>query len=162
MPRGQLLRLLESIHHRKVLMFQQVVCPSSEESSLIDFDAVQKIISDYPYMLEPAFRLQTTLRRRIMGEKFWKKKQRRISSIDKEREHKRRQEERRLTRKRSGQIRQEIGWLSYYFKKEARDKAAREFPTPVVSIDNSGEVKVDWNYILSIDENCDSQKINDD
>ena len=127
-------------------MFQQAVCPPSEESSLVDFETVRKIIMDYPYMLEPAFRLQTTLRRRIMGEKFWKKKQRRISAIDKETERKRRREERRLMRERSRKIRQDVGWLSYYLKNEVHDKATREFPRPVVSIDESGEVKVDWNY----------------
>jgi hypothetical protein len=58
-PRIQLLRLLESLHQKNALIFQQVVCPPTKESSQIDYEAVKKMFVDYPYMLEPAFRLQT-------------------------------------------------------------------------------------------------------
>lgn len=74
MSRKQLLRLLESIHSKNAQMFKQVVCPPEEEASSVEYETVRQIIVAHPFMLEPAFRLQTTLRRRIMGEKFWQKK----------------------------------------------------------------------------------------
>lgn len=103
-----------------------------------------------------------TLRRRIMGEKFWKKKEKRISNIDDDRERRRRQEEQRLLRERRSKIRSEIGWLTYYLKRQACEQAAREFPEPVVTLDDAGQVKVEWRYTLNIDKDCDSEEIDDE
>lgn len=94
-----------------------------------------------------------------MGEKFWKRKENQISNKESDREHKRRREERRLMRERRRQIRQEIGWFGYFFKSRDREKAANELPLPIVSLDDSGEVKVEWRYTLDIIENCESEEI---
>lgn len=110
-------------------------------------------------MLEPAFRLQTTLRRRIMGEKFWKRKENQISNKERDGELKRQREERRLMRERRSQIRKEIGWFNYCFKSRDREKAANELPLPVVTLNDSGEVKVEWRYTLDIIENCESEEM---
>lgn len=105
--RIQLLRLLESLHHKNALMFNQVICPRQEEASWIDYETVKRMINEYPYMLEPAFRLQTTLRRKIMGDKFWKRKQTQLLNVH--RESKRRQEELKPTQERNGKMRAEDG-----------------------------------------------------
>ena len=154
--RVQLLRLVESLHHKNALMFKQVICPPTDEGSLIDYEEVRKMIADYPYMLEPAFRLQTTLRRRIMGEKFWRKKQTLLLNIDKDRELKRVRKERQLLKERNFKVRAEVGWVSYYFSKRARERAANQFPLPVVTLNEKGDVKVGWQYAL-IAENYESK-----
>jgi hypothetical protein len=72
--------------------------------------------------------------------------------MDAERELKRLREERRLTRERKYKIRAEVGWVTYYFNKDSRDKAAGGYPLPVVCLDDKGEVKVRWRHTLNDDD----------
>jgi hypothetical protein len=115
--RLQLLRLLDSLHCKRNLMFQHAVCPATEESSSIDYETTTRLFADFPLMLEPAFRLQTTLRRRLMGEKFWRRKQIQISLVEKVRERKRLKEERRLYRERESKFEQRWAWFPFWTNK---------------------------------------------
>ena len=41
----------------------------------VDYNELKRLCVDYPTMLEPMLLFQTTLRRRILGEKWWKRKE---------------------------------------------------------------------------------------
>ena len=90
--RFQLLRFVESIHAKKILLFEQVILPTNNstpshqnylprlpaaerQKASIDYPALRKLCVEYPTLLEPMFLLQSTCRRRIMGEKWWKRKE---------------------------------------------------------------------------------------
>jgi len=168
-PRFQLLRFVESLHGRKVLAFERAILPQDDgaptaskggdnvvrlpaaerQRATVDFDGLRKLCDEYPTMLEPMLIFQTALRRRIMGEGWWKRKEREIErhfrTLPRTSERKRRWQERTLLRKRRADIRSEIGVLAYYFKRKERREAEREFPRPIVTLEEeTGKVCVAW------------------
>lgn len=176
--RTQLLHFIESLHGKKALVFQQAVQPTEagsdrEISSLkspltvedirkltIDYASLRKLcVHDYPSILEPAIRFQNTLRRRLIGEKWWQKKQiqlerkyERDQKMDKLRENARAKEEKRLLKERKEEIRSEIGWISYYFRKNERLATEKQYPIPKVRLeDETGNILVDWTRIQNSD-----------
>mmetsp|Transcript_13664 Transcript_13664/g.29565 ORF Transcript_13664/g.29565 Transcript_13664/m.29565 type:complete len:423 (-) Transcript_13664:569-1837(-) len=176
-PRFQLLRFVESIHGKKIRAFEQVILPegnnakpsSSYSSSLpsnkggnplrlpaaerrratVDYLALQKLCVDYPSMMEPILLIQNDIRRRIMGEVWWRRKENQIDkyfrTLPKRREKTRRREEKRLLKERKQKILSEIGRKAYYFRSNSRDKAEEEYPKPIVSLEEeSGKIRVEW------------------
>ncbi len=169
--RKQLLHFIESLHGKKVLAFRQAVQPNEAESErevsspkgpltlaeirklTIDYATLRKLcVHDYPTILEPAIRFQNTLRRRLIGEKWWQKKQiqlerkyEREQKVDELREKARAREEKRLLKERKEEIRSEIGWISYYFRKRERLATETQYPIPKVTLeDGTGNICVDW------------------
>ena len=186
--RMQVLRFVESLHHKKVLTFQKAILPDgltcdndfkhkqnphssdtdinnmmhlptrSNEITTIDYMDLRKLCIDYPTMLEPAICLQHTLRRRILGETWWKKKQRilekcqqkKLQLLNRKGEKQRAAEEERLMKERKEEIRTEIGWISYYFRRSVRVETETKYPMPIVSLDDdTDEVCVSWTQIES-------------
>lgn len=82
--RTQLLRFVEAIHGRKRLLFETTILPKDDESSTrtanplpaaeerrntVNHAALTRMCAEHPQMLiEPISRLQTQLRRRLLGE----------------------------------------------------------------------------------------------
>ena len=125
--RFQLLRFVESIHAKKILLFEQVILPTNStpshqnylprlpaaerQKASIDCPALRKFCVEYPTLLEPMFLLQCTCRRRIMGEKWWKRKEYEIkkhcrTAIDQSRQGEdcKKEEKRLLNKKWKGRI----------------------------------------------------------
>eukprot|EP00569_Conticribra_weissflogii_P009741 CAMPEP_0171363938 /NCGR_PEP_ID=MMETSP0879-20121228/3700_1 /TAXON_ID=67004 /ORGANISM="Thalassiosira weissflogii, Strain CCMP1336" /LENGTH=366 /DNA_ID=CAMNT_0011871201 /DNA_START=205 /DNA_END=1305 /DNA_ORIENTATION=+ len=169
--RSQLLHFIESLHGKKVLAFQQAIQPNEAGSDreissrkrpltteeirklTIDYATLRKLcVHDYPTILEPAIRFQNTLRRRLIGEKWWQKKQiqlerkyEREQKMDDLREKARAKEEKRLLKERKDEIRSEIGWISYYFRRNERLATEKQYPIPKVKLeDKTGNILVDW------------------
>lgn len=163
--RTQLLRFVEAIHGRKWLLFETAILPKDDESSTrtsnnvrlpaaeerrstVDREALTRMCAEHPLMLEPICRLQTQLRRRLLGEKWWANQElllkKRTRFRDRENESKRKQEEKRLLRERSEAIRTEIGLIQFLFRGKAWREADTSHPRPIVTVDKSGEMKVDW------------------
>eukprot|EP00579_Thalassiosira_antarctica_P003143 CAMPEP_0201906834 /NCGR_PEP_ID=MMETSP0902-20130614/57224_1 /ASSEMBLY_ACC=CAM_ASM_000551 /TAXON_ID=420261 /ORGANISM="Thalassiosira antarctica, Strain CCMP982" /LENGTH=410 /DNA_ID=CAMNT_0048440979 /DNA_START=64 /DNA_END=1296 /DNA_ORIENTATION=- len=170
-PRFQLLRFVESIHGKKILVFEQVILPNDTTSSSsrsnnksnnllrlpsaerrrasVDYLALKKLCIDYPTMLEPIFLLQNSIRKRIMGEVWWKRRESQIEkyfrTLDQSREKKRRREEKRLLKERKEKILTGIGWIPYFLRSKSRGEAEKEYPKPIVSLEEeTGEVSVEW------------------
>ena len=100
-------------------------------------------------MLEPILLLQNSIRKRIMGEVWSKRKESQIEkyfrTLDQSREKKRRREERRLLKERKEKILSGIGWIPYFLRSKSRGEAEKEYPKPVVSLEEeTGEVSVEW------------------
>ncbi|KAL7540828.1 hypothetical protein ACHAXR_011086 [Thalassiosira sp. AJA248-18] len=166
-PRFQLLRFVESIHVKKILVFEQVILPNDKkppsrakddtlrlpaaerQKSSVDFLALKKLCIDYPTMLEPMLLFQDTLRRRIMGEVWWKRKENEIEkhfrTLDQSREKERRKEEKRLHKERKDKIIAEVGRIPYYLRAKSRIEAEKEYPKPIVSLEEeTGKISVEW------------------
>ena len=107
-PRFQLLRFVESIHGKKIQVFEKAIMPKSandiadandipsvsfpspqknhtttathlptaeRQQSSVNYQQLKQLCIDYPTLLEPMLLFQSKLRRRIMGEDWWKKKE---------------------------------------------------------------------------------------
>jgi len=92
--------------------------------------------------------LQAGIRRRLLGEVWWRRKENEIEkyfrTLDQSRERTRRREESKLLKERKQKIVAEIGWMSYYLKRDPRMEAEVTHPKPLVSLDDAGEVRVEW------------------
>ena len=167
--RFQLLRFVESIHAKKTRVFERVLLPAAPASpsrpkdsgdplrlpaaerqrASVDYLALKTLCLEYPTLLEPLFLLQSSLRRRIAGEAWWRRKEGQIEkyfrTLGPAREKQRRREESKLRKERKRNIISEIGWLPYYLKHESRIEAETMHPKPIVSLEEeTGEVCVEW------------------
>mmetsp|Transcript_3481 Transcript_3481/g.7782 ORF Transcript_3481/g.7782 Transcript_3481/m.7782 type:complete len:160 (+) Transcript_3481:634-1113(+) len=115
-----------------------------------------RMCAEHPQLLEPISRLQTQLRRRLLGEKWWTNQEfqleRRALLLKRANESKRKQEEKRLLKERSEAIRAEVGLIQFLFCGRAWREAETSHPRPIVTVDKSGEIKVDcWIIRTDID-----------
>ena len=111
-PRKRLLRFVESLHGKKILAFERAILPDDVNNDArnnnapsvrkskppgndarllpaaerrrisVDHAALTKLCIDYPTLLEPMMRLQNTIRRRIMGDSWWRRKEKQISRYE--------------------------------------------------------------------------------
>lgn len=168
--RFQLLRFVEAIHGKKIIVFEQVILPdkckkapslrpkglenlrlpaAERQKASVDYAALKNLCIAYPNMLEPMLLFQNTIRRRIMGEVWWTKKENQIEkyfrTLGHVREKKRRREEKRLLKERKQKMQSDIGLVAYYSRSNARSEIEKEYPKPVVSLeDETGEICVEW------------------
>ena len=76
--------------------------PAAERrKASVDYNDLKRLCTDYPTMLEPMLLFQTTLRRRILGEKWWRRKEHQIEkhqrTLEMMKEKNRRKEEEKKT-----------------------------------------------------------------
>ncbi|KAL7549122.1 hypothetical protein ACHAWF_012390 [Thalassiosira exigua] len=165
-PRAQLLRFVESLHQgRSGVSFEAFrrailpdaalpnegpILPAAErERSSVDYPGLWGLCGAYPALFEPLLLFQDSLRRRVMGYAWWRRKEKEVErhfrTLDGRREKARRREERRLLRERRGDIRSEIGWIPYYSQGKARGEAEKGHPRPIVILEEeTGKICVEW------------------
>ena len=144
------LRFVESIHGRKVRAFERGVLPDGEddtpsddrvrlplaeiEKASVDYVALKHLCVEYPTMLEPMLLFQTKLRRRIMGEPWWSRKEMHIEKHVRKLEKLREDEKKRLINERERKIRHDLGIWAYYLRRKWRSEREEEYPLPIVNL----------------------------
>lgn len=167
-PRFQVLRLVQSIHAKKILAFEQAILPNDDRKSsnanedtlklptaerqkaTIDYQGLKRLTTDYPTIIEPMLLFQSTLRSKVHGETWWRRKEIEIDNhlrtMDQRREKNRKREEKRLLRERKEKIIADVGRIPYYLRiGESRKEAEKEFPKPVVAtVEETGVFHIEW------------------
>lgn len=99
-----------------------------------EFSEFKRMHKLYPQVLYPAFRMQTNIQQKILGEWWWKRKKSALAFQKemKELEEKRvaSQAERELERARQNQIKKHMGSLKYYLMPHKRTAYDDMFPPP--------------------------------
>jgi hypothetical protein len=151
--RAFFLRFVESIHGRKVRAFERAILPDGEDNSStddrvrlplagmrkpsVDYVALKQLCIQYPTILEPMLLFQTKLRRRIMGESWWRRKEIHIEKHFRKMEHLREKEKKRLIIEREREIRHDLGIWAYYFRSKWRNERENMYPLPIVNLKNT-------------------------
>ena len=144
------LRFVESIHGRKVRAFERAILPDGEDDTptdervrlpltemrkaSVDYVALKHLCVEYPTMLEPMLLFQTKLRRRIMGEPWWRRKEILIEKHFQKLEQLREVEKKRLINERERKIRHDLGIWAYYFRRKWLSERENEYPLPIVNL----------------------------
>lgn len=129
----------------------------------VDHPALRRLCVAHPTLLEPLFLLQADLRGRLLGEAWWRRQEKEIQkhrrTSEQRRETTRRREESKLRRERRQEIIAEIGRMPYYLRLGPRAEAEAAHPEPLVSLNDEGEVRVEWTRTdgKTDDESGDSQ-----
>lgn len=149
-PQSRLLRFLESIHGRKIRAFERAVLPGGEDDTSkddsavqlplaemrkasVDYVALKQLCFEYPTMLEPMLLFQTKLRRRIMSEVWWRRKEMHIEKHFHKLDQSRKNEQKRLIKERERKLRCDMGIWAYYFRRYRSGEREKEYPLPIVS-----------------------------
>ena len=167
-PRFQVLRLVQSIHAKKILAFEKAILPNDDRKSsntkedtlklptaerqkaTVDYQDLKNLSTIYPTMFEPMLVFQSTLRRRVLGEVWWRRKENEIDNhlrtMDQRREKNRKREEKRLLRERKEKIIADVGRIPYYLRMgKSRNEAEKEYPKPIVAaVEETGVFHIEW------------------
>ena len=119
-----------------------------DEDEFLSYESFQTFIKSFPGTLFPMFRLQQSIKCRIMGNTWWERKIKRLHhdrlSFNDRSEKKRKKEKSRLRRQRRQILQSQMGLFAYFTNKERRRHYERIHPLPIVYLDENFDVRVQY------------------